>query len=32
MQLFCHSNLSEGSVIRMISARKVNARENKSYP
>ena len=32
MLLVCHCYRSEGGVIRIISARKANAREIKSYP
>jgi uncharacterized DUF497 family protein len=32
MLLVCHCYRSEGNVIRIISARKANANESKSYP
>lgn len=32
MLLVCHCYRSEGNVIRIISARKANAKESKSYP
>ncbi len=32
MLVVCHCYRSEGNVIRIISARKANARESKSYP